>query len=273
MSRRLILSASLLAVVLGMGATTPSQAGFDEWLKSVMNAPGRHAGPFARENRAHEQRLEKASKRKAAKKADPMKAIRSRMVAGKDVTDKELMRLASSGDDLGQFYYAKRLDERDDPDLADDAARFYLSALVKSRDAAERPLIRLLDGGALEDEAELVAEAEKVLLERAEGGNATAREALIRMYREGQPFGLAPDKADALLVAAAEAGDAAAALDLAYAALKGMPTAEQVEQVRAWLKIAAAAEDLSIRTQAENILRSLEAANTPDSTVVSELTP
>lgn len=273
MSPRLILGASLLAMVLGMGATTPSQAGFDEWLKSVMNAPGKHAGPFARENRAHEQRLERAKKRKAAKKVDPMKAIRSRMVAGKEVTDKELLHLADSGDDLGQFYYARRLEERGEPDLMDDAAGFYLSALKRGREAAERPLIRLLDGGALDEEVELVAEAETVLLERAEGGETVARDALVAMYRKGRPFGPQAEKADALLVAAAEAGDAKAALDLAYAALKGMPTPEQVEQARAWLQIALTSEDLSIRTQAENILRGLEPGQAPVLTVVSELTP
>ncbi len=273
MKPRLILSTTLLAVVLGMGATTPSQAGFDAWLKSVMNAPGRHAGPFARENRAHELRLERAAKLKAARKADPMKAIRSRMVTGKAVSDADLLRLATSGDDLGQFYYAKRLEERVDPTQIDDAAGYYLSALKRGRAAAERPLIRLLDGGLLDSEVELIAEAETALLKRAGDGSAVAREALVLMYRKGRPFGLQADKADALLVAAAEAGDAGAALDLAYAALRGNPTPEQVEQARAWLQIAVAAEDLSIRTQAENILRSLEPGQAPILTVVSELTP
>ena len=60
--------------------------------------------------------------KKAAKKVDPMKAIRTRMIAGKKVTDKELRSLAKSGDDLGQYYYGKRLEDRGDPEADNDTA-------------------------------------------------------------------------------------------------------------------------------------------------------
>jgi hypothetical protein len=97
-----------------------------------------------------------------------------------------------------------------------------------------------------------------------------ARDALIRMYRAGDPFGLEPEKADALLVAAAEGGDAEAALDLAYATLAGVPNPAKIELAKGYLKIAAAAEELSIRTQAENILRGLEPGQPQILTIASE---
>jgi TPR repeat protein len=231
-----------------------------------------HAGPIIPDfgYKKKQQKLIKQKAKKKAKKVDPMKAIRNRMVAGKKVTDKELRSLARSGDDLGQYYYAKRLEERGDPDVLDDAAGYYLKALKTGREAAERPLIRLLDGGTLGEETELVADAEAILGKRAADGDAVAREALIRMYRDGAPFGLDPEKADALLVAAAEGGDAKAALDLAYTMLQGTPALDKVEQAKGYLKIAAAADDLSIRTQAENILRGLEPGQPPILTVASE---
>ena len=231
------------------------------------------AGPMIPEfgYKKKQQKLTKQkAKKKAAKKVDPMKAIRNRMVAGNDVSDKELRKLADSGDDLGQFHYAKRLEERGDPEVIDTAATYYLKALKKDREAAERPLIRLLDGGTLGEEAELIADAEAILGERAADGDPVAREALIRMYRDGKPFGLAPEKADALLVAAAEGGDAKAALDLAYVMLRGVPAPDKLEAAKGYLKIAAAAEDLSIRTQAENILRGLEPGQPQILNVASE---
>lgn len=212
----------------------------------------------------------KLKKKKAAKKVDPMKVIRTRMIAGKKVTDKELRSLAKSGDDLGQYHYAKRLEERGAPDVLDDAAGYYLMALKKDRAAAERPLIRLLDDGTLDEEVELIADAEAILGKRAAKGDTVARDALIRMYREGEPFGSKVEEADALLVAAAEAGDAKAALDLAYAMLSGVPNPARIESAKGYLTIAAKAEDLSIRTQAENILRGLTPGQPQILTVASE---
>jgi TPR repeat protein len=213
---------------------------------------------------------QKLQKKKLAKKVDPMKLIRTRMIAGKKVTDKELRSLAKSGDDLGQYYYAKRLEEKNDPEVLDDAAGYYLTALKKGRDAAEKPLIRLLDGGVLDGQTELVADAETLLTKLAGKGDAVARDGLISMYRQGQPFGLKTAEADALLVAAAEAGDTKAALDLAYATLKGVPNPAKIEAAKGYLTIAAKSDDLSIRTQAENILRGLTPGQPQILTVASE---
>ncbi|RYZ67062.1 MAG: hypothetical protein EOP08_03565 [Proteobacteria bacterium] len=239
-----------------------------------LSSDSERAGPLIPEF-GYKKKLQKkkAAKKVTPKKVDPMKAIRTRMVAGKKVTDKELRSLAKSGDDLGQYYYAKRLEERGDPDVLDDAAGYYLSALKKNREAAERPLIRLLESGALVEQVEMIDEMETTLGKRAAKGDAVARDALIRMYRDGEPFGLKPDAADALLVAAAEGGDAKAALGLAYALLAGTPAPDKIETAKGYLQIAVAADDLSIRTQAQNILRGLEPGQASILTVASEATP
>ena len=57
---------------------------------------------------------------------------------------------------------------------------------------------------------------------------------------------------------ASRAGDSKAALDLAFALLSGVPGPAETEQAKGYLKIAATSETLSIRTMAENILRTLE---------------
>lgn len=193
-----------------------------------------------------------------AKPVDPLKITRQRMIAGKDVSDTDLKKLADSGDPLGEYYYAKRLEEAGGEQFPV-AARYYIAALDGGRDAAQRPVIRLVEAGTLTD-ADLLGRSRDLLETRAADGNADARNALIRMYRTGQPFGLDPVRADALLVAAADAGDSQAALDLALSLLSGQPTAEATERAKAYLKIAAASETLGIRTMAENLLRGLDPA-------------
>ena len=266
MTRRHLTLLFLVPFVMVGAAPLPAGAAGMMRVPTSLISGSDHPGPLIPEF-GYKKKLEK---KKAAKKVDPLKAIRSRMIAGKKVTDKELRSLAKSGDALGQYYYAKRLEERGDPDVLDDAAGYYLTALTKGREAAERPLIRLLDSGAIDTQTELVAAAEALLTKLANKGDATARDALIGMYREGQPFGLKAEAADALLVAAAEAGDARAALDLAYAMLSGVPNPARIESAKGYLTIAAKAEDLSIRTQAENILRGLTPGQPQILTVASE---
>lgn len=262
-------------VLLGVEAPPVEAAGMMRIQRSLMNE-SEHAAPlipefgYKKKQREQQKQLQKKKKKKKAKKVDPMKVIRTRMIAGKKVTDQELRSLARSGDDLGQYYYARRLEERGDPDVLDDAAGYYLRALKTGREAAEKPLVRLLEGGTLDEEAELVADAEAILGKRAADGDAVARDALIRMYRDGAPFGAKPEEADALLVAAAESGDARAALDLAYAMLRGVPNPARIESARGYLTIAAGAEDLAIRTQAENILRGLTPGQPSILTVATE---
>jgi hypothetical protein len=191
------------------------------------------------------------------KVVDPLKLIRNKMVAGRSVTYKQLEKLAKSGDDLAAYNLGKRIEADGDAATYDTAVAYYAQAVEGGRAFAIKPIIRLLDAGAASDSPKLLARTEKLLAKQALSDNGT-RGALIRMYRAGTPFGLHPDKADALLVAAAEGGDSQAALDLAFSLLSGSPDPEEIEKAKAYLAIAKASDHLNVRTMAENLLRPLE---------------
>jgi len=206
---------------------------------------------------------------RVAKPIDPMKQIRNRMIAGKEVSYKDMQALADSGDDLAQLHLAKRIEADNDPATLDAAARYYRRAAENGRTSAVRPLIRLLNADVFLDQPKNLTSSQELLEKLAADGNATARDGLIGMYRTGKPFGLDPTRADALLVAAAKGGDAKAALDLAFALLSGTPQTAEIEEAKDYLKVAAASDTLNIRTMAENLLRTLE----PQLTASTETTP
>lgn len=199
-----------------------------------------------------------AAKTRAAKAVDPLKLIRNQMIAGKDVSYKDMQTLADSGDDLAQYYLAKRIEEANEPDTLDAAARYYRRAAENGRTSAVRPLIRLLNAGVFVDQPKNLASSQELLEDLTAKGDPVARDGLIAMYRTGKPFGLDPARADELLIASAKDGDAKASLDLAFALLSGTPEPAKIEEAKGYLKIAAASETLNIRTMAENLLRTLE---------------
>ncbi|CAN7419545.1 hypothetical protein LJR016_002615 [Devosia sp. LjRoot16] len=196
--------------------------------------------------------------KRVAKPVDPLKQIRNRMVAGKDVSYKDMQTLADSGDDLAQLHLAKRIEAENDPATLDAAARYYRRAAENGRTSAVRPLIRLLNADVFLDQPKNLTSSQELLEKLAADGNAAARDGLIAMYRAGKPFGLDPARADELLVASAKGGDAKAALDLAFTLLSGTPDAAKIEEAKGYLKVAAASDTLNIRTMAENLLRTLE---------------
>jgi TPR repeat protein len=169
-----------------------------------------------------------------------------------------MQQLADSGDDLAQFYLAKRIEADSDPETLDTAARYYLQAAENGRGSAVQPLIRLLNADVFGRSLKDLASAQELLEGLAAKGDPVARDGLIAMYRSGTPFGLNPEYADQLLVFSAEGGDSKAALDLAFALLAGQPEPAEIEAAKGYLKIAAASETLNIRTMAENLLRTLE---------------
>lgn len=199
-----------------------------------------------------------AAKHRVPKAVDPMKLIRNRMIAGEDISYKEMQMLADSGDDLAQFYLAKRIEEANEPETLDAAARYYRRAAENGRTSAVRPLIRLLNANVFEEQPKNLASSQELLEKLAAKGDPVARDGLIAMYRTGKPFGLDPARADELLVASAKGGDAKAALDLAFALLAGAPDPAKIDEAKGYLKVAAATETLNIRTMAENLLRTLE---------------
>ena len=151
------------------------------------------------------------AKHRVAKPVDPLKLIRNRMIAGKNVSYKELLKLADSGDDLAQLNLAKRIEADNDPATLDAAARYYRRAAENGRNSAVRPLIRLLNADVFLDQPKNLAASRDLLEKLAAKGDPVARDGLIAMYRAGKPFGPDPARADELLVAAAEGGDAKAA--------------------------------------------------------------
>ncbi len=162
------------------------------------------------------------------------------------------------------------MEAADDPELLDTAARYYLKSLKLGRISATRPLIRVLQAGALDEAAENRADAQKTLDRLADKGNEAAQRGMLDMYRAEKPFGPNPERLEQLVAAVAEAGDAQAALDLAVDMLSGSPDAEQTLKARKYLGLAAASETLGIRTIAENLLRGLDA---PTIALVSETSP
>jgi TPR repeat protein len=261
MNARHLLIGVPMALLVALGTATPSNADFDAWLKGVMDAPGRHAGKHYPEPR----------KKRLVRKADPMKALRSAMVSGKELTEQQLGQLVKSGDELAAYKLAQKIEATQDPDRLPEAMANYVVAVNGGRDFATSSIVRLLDMGVGTDDPELLAGAEDALVAEA-ADDAKVRDQLIRMYRSGEPFGPKALEADAMLVAAAEAGDTEAALDLAYAMLAGVPNPARIEAAKGYLKIAVTAENLSIRTQAENILRGLEPGQPSILTVALETT-
>ena len=255
--KRLLLGLTLAALLATDAAPAlAAENGFDAWLKGIMDAPGRHAGRHYREPRTL----------KVAKPVDPMALLRHKMTAGGKITDTQLKKLADSGDDLGAYNYAKRLDAAAVPETLPAALKYYMRAVNGGRNFALRPAIRLLEAGVGADDAKLLAEAQK-LLEKTALKDAFARDALVKFYRSGVPFGSDPARADALIAEAAKAGDTKAALDLAYALLTGVPEPTEIEEAKGYLKIAALSETLSIRTVAENLLRNLDPITVATETV------
>ncbi len=243
----------------------PSLSSDSDRVGPMVPCNARQAAEYAR---AHPPRQAVTRQPKQAKPVDPLKVIRTKMVAGKSVTYKQLRTLADSGDDLAAYNLGKRIEEGGTASEFDTALAYYAQAFEGGREFAIRPIVRLLEAGAAADSPKLLQRTEKILARHALEDTAT-RDKLIRMYRTGKPFGLAPEKADDLLAAAAEGGDGKAALDRAFALLAGTPDAARIEEAKTYLAIARASDEINVRTMAENLLRTLD----PQLTAAAETTP
>lgn len=246
-------------LIFAAAAATPAIAACKVRVPVSLFSSSEHLGPMV-PCTAKEAAKEAAKtvKYRAPKAVDPLKLIRNRMIAGKQVSYKEMLRLADSGDDLAQLHLAKRIEADNDPATLDAAARYYRRAAENGRSSAVRPLLRLLNANVFEGQPKNLASAQELLEKLTAKGDAVARDGLIAMYRTGTPFGLNPARADELLVAAAESGDSKAALDLAFALLGGAPDPAEIDQAKGYLKIAALSDTLNVRTMAENLLRTLD---------------
>ena len=244
------------SVLLSFAAALPASAACMVRVDSSLTSDSEKVGPTVPCNARQLAEYAKAHPTRV-KVVDPLKLIRNDMVAGRKVTYKQLRTLAESGDDLAAYNLAKRIEADGEASEYGTAVAYYAQAVEGGRAFALKPIIRMLEGGAATDSPELLQRTETLLAKQALSDDST-RDALIRMYRAGHPFGLHPEKADGLLVAAAQAGDSKAALDLAFALLSGTPDAAEIEEAKAYLRIAAASEELNVRTMAENVLRTLD---------------
>jgi TPR repeat protein len=199
-----------------------------------------------------------------------LRASRARMVAKKRVSFAELRSLADAGDGLAAYFLAKRIEERNDPTLASDAAHYYALAAYSGRQAGVRPLVRLLKASGSQISPTRLAHVEVALAAQARSGNLVAIEALAGFYEAGTPFGQKPAEARDLYLQLAQHGDSQAAFDLAVSLLQQSPEDEDRRRIRRLLDIAAQSETPGLRATAQTLIRQLESGSVPTAEQVSQ---
>ncbi len=190
--------------------------------------------------------------------APRLKDIRARIVADEPVTITELQILADVGDGLAAYRLAQRLLAMNRPDLNGKAAQYLAIAVEDGRTYAVPPLFDILSDRTSDISPVRLAHIENALARQAAAGDPASVIALSRLYMQGHPFGLRPDKAKALLRGAVDQQfvDEALALQMAMLiASGGSLTTEDTAAVRAYLKVAQESPDIGTRTAAENLLR------------------
>ncbi len=188
-----------------------------------------------------------------------LRPYRKQMIAGSTVPTRGLRGLADAGDSLAAFNFAKQIEAMGNPALLPDALHYYSIAVHHGRDFALPRLLRLLQITAPELSPGRLANVRLAIERAAKRGDARAARALSQMLTRGTPFGADPQAARDWLQIAADAGDGAAALDLALLWMRpGPDLPADPAKARAALEQAAASDDLSARTTAANLLRQME---------------
>lgn len=189
-----------------------------------------------------------------------LQAARRKMLSGATMTPKELRALADAGDGLAAFRYAKLLQAAQATDLTGGAAHYYAIAAYTGRAFAVPPLARLLKDEGAGYTASRLTHGLNAMTVQALSGNAVAATLLGQMYADGVPFGRDVAQAQIFLgMAATGGGSQRAALQLGVA-LMSDPADQHAGHpgARAALMLAAAADDLSVRVTAENLLNQLD---------------
>lgn len=187
-----------------------------------------------------------------------LKAIRDKLVNDQPVTTVELRVLANAGDGLAAYALAERYIDSGRPELRADAAFYYAVAVARGRRYAINPLVDILkDGQTVIPQARL-DNIERALLLQASQGDKDAVDVLSKFYLQGQPFGYRPDMAEDLMKAGASgSNDSQLALRTAlWLASKEPSDPAEIMEIRRFLAIAFESPDLSVRTAAENLMRS-----------------
>ncbi len=152
-----------------------------------------------------------------------LKALRKSMLAGRELSDAQLQRLADAGEGLAAARYGKRLEQRDDPAFIDDAAHYYSIAVYQGRDFALPRLLATLTDKEAEFTEGRLRNIRGVLDRAARRGDAKAAAGLAEMLMKGDPYEMDIPRARELLLLAAAGGDTKAAMKLALSHIQGEP--------------------------------------------------
>ena len=187
-----------------------------------------------------------------------LKALRKSMLAGQDLSDLQLQRLADAGEGLAAARYAKRLEERNDPAFVDDAAHYYSIAVFQGRDFAVPRLLATLTDRRAEFGPARLRNIRAVLERAARRGDERAAEGLAEVLLKGAPFPADIARARELLLLAAEAGNTRAAMNLALSHIRGEPgLPPDPEAAVPALEIALASPEPGVRAMALSLARQI----------------
>ena len=189
-----------------------------------------------------------------------LKDLRRAMLAGTELSDLQLQSLADAGDGLAAARYAKRLEERKDPAFLGDAAHYYSIAVYMDRDFALPRLIALLGRPDVAFGPARLQNLRDVLDRAARRGDPVAAAGLGDLLLREAPFPQDIPRAHALLLQAAEVGDAQAAIRLAMNQIKGMPgLPPDPASARRALELALDSPDPGVQSMARTLLGQLDA--------------
>lgn len=194
-----------------------------------------------------------------------LKDLRRSMLAGSDLSDRQMQTLADAGEGLAAARYAKRLEERQDPAFVDDAAHYYSIAVYMGRDFAVPRLLATLKNTSAEFGPARLRNIRGVLDRAARKGDAAAAAGLGDLLIEGKPFGKDIPIGRDLLMIAAQAGDFKAALRLALQLMEGSPGfPPDPDAARHALDLAMASPDPGVKAMVLTLQKQLESSPPPD---------
>lgn len=183
-----------------------------------------------------------------------LKDLRRSMLAGRELSDRQLQVLADAGEGLAAARYARRLEERGQVEYLDDAAHYYSIAVHADRAFAIPRLVAILRGGKAEFGPARLRNIGWVL-DRESARDPIAAAGLAELLIRGEPFGQDVTRARALLLSAAEAGDFKAAIRLAQSHFAGAPgLPPDPEGARPALELALSSPDPGVQSIARTLL-------------------
>lgn len=180
------------------------------------------------------------------------------LTQGREISEKDLRAIADYGDGFAAWEYAERLKARADSAEVLTMLNYYALAAETGRAGGIPRLIQLTDFPEFAQAAPTqVARVETILRDYAlNKGDTQAALFLIQRYNRGTPFGDKSGEVADLQRTLAESGDARVALSLATQILQGPKKDDPAQraEARKYLETAQGAENISIKTTAQNLL-------------------